>query len=454
MKKKNVRQLAFDALLKIEYEQAYSNLSIHHTIERGWLNEKDSRLFTELVYGTVQRKLTLDYYLSHFLTRKMKKKDEWIIPLLRMALYQMVYLEKIPEHAIVFETVQIAKKKGHKGLASLVNGVLRSIQRKGLPDIDKIEDDIKRLSVKYSHPEWLVSTWIRQYGLETAEKICEMNLQRPKVTARVNIRKTNRTDLLSMLEKEGVAAEESRLSLDGIVIQEGNVVQTEAYQKGLLTIQDESSMLVGRAVNPEKGETILDCCAAPGGKTTHLAELMNCEGTIVALDVHEHKLSLIQQQLERLQLSNVSLYALDARRVRSKFPDESFDRILVDAPCTGFGVIRRKPDIKWKKTEQDVMEMSRIQLEILEAVSPLLKKGGTLVYSTCTLDKRENEQVIETFLNRHDDFVRDESLAERLPDELLPYMGDKRGEIQILPQYFSSDGFFIAAMRKKVGKIE
>lgn len=257
-----------------------------------------------------------------------------------------------------------------------------------------------------------------------------------------------------MLEKEGVAAEESRLSLDGIVIQEGNVVQTEAYQKGLLTIQDESSMLVGRAVNPEKGETILDCCAAPGGKTTHLAELMNCEGTIVALDVHEHKLSLIQQQLERLQLSNVSLYALDARQVRSKFPDESFDRILVDAPCTGFGVIRRKPDIKWKKTEQDVMEMSRIQLEILEAVSPLLKKGGTLVYSTCTLDKRENEQVIETFLNRHDDFVRDESLAERLPDELLPYMGDKRGEIQILPQYFSSDGFFIAAMRKKVGKIE
>lgn len=452
MTKKNVRQLAFEALLKIEYEQAYSNLLIHHTIERGLLNEKDSRLFTELVYGTVQRKLTLDYYLSHFLTRKMKKKDEWIIPLLRMALYQMIFLEKIPEHAIVYETVQIAKKKGHQGLANLVNGVLRNIQRRGLPSIDAIPDRIKRLSVKYSHPEWLVSTWIRQYGIETTEKICETNLKRPKVTARVNLRKTNRTALLSMLKKEGVLAEESQLSMDGIVIQAGNLVQTEAFQQGLLTIQDESSMLVGRAVNPQKGETILDCCAAPGGKTTHLAELMNGEGTIVALDVHEHKLNLIQQQLERLQLSNVSLHVLDARNVRSKFSDESFDRILVDAPCTGFGVIRRKPDIKWKKTEQDVIEMSRIQLEILEAVAPLLKKGGTLIYSTCTLDKRENEQVIETFLNKHADFVRDEALAERLPKQLLPYI-EKRGEIQILPQYFSSDGFFIAAMRKKVGKI-
>jgi 16S rRNA (cytosine967-C5)-methyltransferase len=307
--------------------------------------------------------------------------------------------------------------------------------------------------VKHSHPEWLVSTWIHQYGIETTEKICETNLKRPKVTARVNIRKTNRTDLISMLKKEGVIAEESQLSMDGIVIQEGNLVQTGAFQQGLVTIQDESSMLVGRAVNPQKGETILDCCAAPGGKTTHLAELMNCEGKIVALDVHEHKLSLIQQQLERLHLSNVSLYVLDARHARSKFSDESFDRILVDAPCTGFGVIRRKPDIKWKKTGQDVIEMSRIQLEILEAVSPLLKKGGTLIYSTCTLDKRENEQLIETFLSKHEDFVRDEALSERLPKILLPYMEKKRGEIQILPQYFSSDGFFIAAIRKKVGKI-
>lgn len=449
MKKKNVRQLAFDALLKIEYEQAYSNLLVHHAIERGLLNAKDSRLFTELVYGTVQRKRTLDYYLSHFLTKKIKKKDQWVIPLLRMALYQMIFLEKIPSHAIVYETVQIAKNKGHQGLASLVNGILRSVQRRGLPNIDTIEDDTTRLSVKYSHPEWLVSAWIDQYGIETTEKICETNLQRPKVTARVNIQKTNRTDLLQMLEKEGIIAEESQLSTDGIVIHEGNVIQTAAYEKGFFTIQDESSMLVGRAVNPQRGETVLDCCAAPGGKTTHLAELINCEGKIVALDVHEHKLNLIRQQIERLELSNVSLHAIDAREARKKFADESFDRILVDAPCTGLGVIRRKPDIKWKKTERDVIEMSRIQLEILEAVAPLLKKGGTLVYSTCTIDKRENEQVIETFISKHEDFVRDETLAEKLPKKLSPYMKNKRGEIQILPHYFSSDGFFIAALRKK-----
>src|SRR5690606_38292595 len=192
-----------------------------------------------------------------------------------------------------------------------------------------------------------------------------------------------------------------------------------------------------RAVNPQRGETDLDCCAAPGGKTTHLTELMNNEGKIVALYIHEHKLNLIQQQLERLETSNVSLYSLDARQARTKYSEESFDRILVDAPCTGFGVIRRKPDIKWKKTERDVVEMSRIQLEILEAVAPLLKKGGTLVYSTCTIDKRENEQVIETFISKHEDFVRDETLAEKLPKKLSPYMKNKRGEIQILPHYFS-----------------
>lgn len=449
MNKKNVRQLAFETLLKIEYEEAYSHLLIHHVINRGLLNEKDSRLFTEIVYGTVQRKNTLDYYISHFVTRKIKRKDEWVIPLLRMALYQMIYLEKIPAHAVVFETVQIAKRKGHQGIASLVNGVLRNVQRQGLPQIDEIRDTIKRFSVKYSHPEWLVSEWIDQYGIETAEKICQTNLKRPQVTARVNIRKTSRSDIVLQLESEGVIAEKSHLSVDGVVIQAGNLVQTEAFKQGLVTIQDESSMLVGRAVNPQKGETILDCCAAPGGKTTHLAELMNCEGEIVALDIHEHKLNLIQQQVERLQLSNITLHRLDARKARSKFSDESFDRILVDAPCTGFGVIRRKPDIKWKKTENDVAEMRRIQLDILEAVAPLLKKGGTLVYSTCTIERRENEQVIETFLNKHPQFFRDEHLPERLPKKLSPYMKNRQGELQILPHYFSSDGFFIAALRKK-----
>lgn len=449
MKTNNVRNLAFETLLKIEYQGAFSNISINRVMNQGLLNEKDARLFAEIVYGTVQRKNTLDYYISYFLTQKIKKKDEWVISLLRMSLYQMIFLEKIPEHAIIYEAVEIAKTKGHRGIASLVNGVLRTVQRKGIPNVDLIEDIVKRFSLKYSHPAWLISHWINEYGIEITEKICRANLQRPKVTARVNIRKTTVPKVISLLEREGVFAEESKLSMDGIVIQEGNLFQTEVFHQGFITVQDESSMLVGRAVNPQKGEVILDCCAAPGGKTTHLAELMNNEGEIIALDIYEHKINLIKQQLKRLQLSIVKPQRLDARDARNKFSEELFDRILVDAPCTGFGVLRRKPDIKWKRNEKDVVHMSRVQLQILESVAPLLKKGGTLIYSTCTLEKRENEQVIEQFLEKHHQFFRDQNLSLRLPNKLSPYMQNKQGEVQIFPHYFHSDGFFIAALKKK-----
>lgn len=449
MKTKNVREVAFEVLLKIENEEAYSNLLVNSVIKQRTVNEKDIGLFTEIVYGTVQRKKTLDFFLTQFLLKKVKKKDEWVLTLLRMSLYQMVYLERIPDRAIIYEAVQIAKKRGHRGLASMVNGILRNVQRKGLPAFDTIQDKVEQLSVTYSHPTWLVAQWIKQYGMDTTKNICEANLERPHVTARVNAIETSVAEVIERLETEGVLAQQGKLSIDAIEVRDGNLFETDVFKRGLVTVQDESSMLVGRAVNPQKGEIVLDCCAAPGGKTTHLAELMNDEGEIIALDIHEHKVSLIEQQIERLQLSNVKTQVLDAREAYRNFPNESFDRILVDAPCTGFGVLRRKPDIKWTKTEQDVVEMSRIQQQILDSVAPLLKKGGTLIYSTCTIEARENEQIIHTFLKKHTDFIRDDRLCERLPKKLSPYSEAERGEVQILPHYFQSDGFFIAALRKK-----
>lgn len=449
METKNVRHLALETLLKIENEEAYSNLLVNSVINEGTLNTKDIGLFTEIVYGTIKRRKTLNFILNSFLLKKIKKKDKWVVTLLRMSLYQMVYLERIPDRAIIFEAVQIAKKRGHPGIANMVNGILRNVQRKGIPDFRKIQDPVEQLAVKYSHPEWLVAQWTEQYGLEMTENICQANLERPLVTARVNRLKATVPEVISLLEKEGIIASKGKLSSDAIEVIKGNLFQTNIFKQGYVTVQDESSMLVARAVDPQEGEVILDSCAAPGGKTTHLAELMGNEGKIVALDIHKHKVGLIHQQIERLQINTITTDVIDAREAYKTFPKESFDRILVDAPCTGFGVLRRKPDIKWAKEEQDVIEMSNIQQQILQSVAPLLKKNGTLVYSTCTIDERENEQIIEKFLMKNKDFYRDEQLIERLPEKLSPYSKTGRGEVQILPHYFQSDGFFIAALRKK-----
>lgn len=219
-------------------------------------------------------------------------------------------------------------------------------------------------------------------------------------------------------------------------------------KKDFLSIQDESSMLVARALEPDEGDVVLDSCAAPGGKTTHIAERLKGTGQVMSLDLHAHKVRLIKQQAERLGLGNVETKALDARKVQEHFANETFDKILVDAPCSGFGVIRRKPDIKLGKDKGDSERLSTIQLAILEKIAPLLKQGGRLVYSTCTIEKIENEQVIERFLQEHPEFEWDTTIKERMPEKLSPYIDE--GQVQILPHYFATDGFYIACLRKKV----
>ena len=285
-------------------------------------------------------------------------------------------------------------------------------------------------------------------GYEETKKMCEINLKPPVQTARVNISRTTVDELLHQLENDGYSVSKGDLSLDSIKSTSGNLVHSTAFKQGLLTIQDESSMLVARALGVSINEKILDSCAAPGGKTTHIAELLNNTGQVVSLDLHEHKVRLIDQQVERLQLSNVTTKALDSRKVKEHFVEESFDKILVDAPCSGFGVIRRKPDIKFAKKESDIENLARIQLSILQAVSPLLKKGGILVYSTCTIDREENADIIEKFLSENKDFSYDHSIKGRLPERVQPYIED--GQIQIYPQYFETDGFYIASLKKQV----
>ncbi|WP_027408183.1 16S rRNA (cytosine(967)-C(5))-methyltransferase RsmB [Anoxybacteroides tepidamans] len=447
MKTKNVREVALEALLAIEEQEAYSNLQLNQMIRASRLSEKDTGLLTEIVYGTIQRRDTLDYYLRPFL-EKARKLQKWVQMLLRLSLYQMLYLDRIPDRAVIFEAVEIAKKRGHRGVASMVNGVLRAIQRQGVPSIDDIADDIERLSVQTSHPYWLVKRWVDQYGFEETEKMCEANLQAPKQTARVNTARTTVEEVIKMLSQEGVEVARGEIAPEAIQAKKGNLAHTKAFEQGYITIQDESSMLVTRALHPMEHERVLDSCAAPGGKSTHIAERMNGTGQVISLDIHEHKVKLIEEQAKRLHLPNIAAHVLDSRRASSRFAEESFDKILVDAPCSGFGVIRRKPDIKYAKTEADLPALASLQLEILTKVAPLLRKGGTLVYSTCTIDRDENEAVVTEFLRRHPEFAPDNTLAARLPEKVRPYVAN--GQLRLLPHYFGSDGFFIASLRKKV----
>ncbi|MGM0873619.1 MAG: 16S rRNA (cytosine(967)-C(5))-methyltransferase RsmB [Bacillota bacterium] len=445
-KQTNVRDVAVETLLQIEKNQAYSNLLLNSMIKKHQVSEKDIGLLTEIVYGTLQRRETLDYFLAGFL-KKAKKIEAWVQILLRISIYQMVYLDRVPERAVLFEAVEIAKKRGHKGIASFVNGVLRSIQREGIPELDNLLDRVERLSIKTSHPKWLVEKWIKQFGYEETNKMCEANLMPPSQTARVNQTKTTVDELFHDLTNKGIAVEHGELSEDAIKSMKGNLALTNAFSEGFLTIQDESSMLVARVLNPQSGEMVLDACAAPGGKSTHIAERMKGTGTVHSIDLHEHKVKLIKQQADRLDLQNIIPEALDSRKASERFEKESFDRILVDAPCSGFGVIRRKPDIKYTKTQDDVLKLAKLQNNILQAVAPLLKKDGVLVYSTCTIDQEENSDVIHTFLEKHPEFERDDTVKERLPEKLHRYFNN--GEIQLLPHYFGTDGFYIACLRKK-----
>lgn len=445
MQKKNVREAALDILLQIEKNQAYSNLLLNQTIKREKLNEKDVGLLTEIVYGTLQRKNTLDYYLKSFVKGGLKKLDQWVLVLLRLSLYQMVYLDRVPERAIVHEAVEIAKKKGHKGISAMVNGTLRSIIREGVPSFDTLKDPHEKLSLQLSHPIWLIERWLEQFGLERTKAICEINLVPPTVTARVNqVVMKDKNELIKLLASEGVKVEEGDLSPDALKIVQGTLPNTKLFKDGYLSIQDESSMLVARALNPQPGMRVLDSCAAPGGKTTHLAEVMNNQGEIYALDLHDHKVKLIDEQASRLKLSIIKTKATDSRKAGDVFQKGSFDCILVDAPCIGLGVIRRKPDIKWQKQIEDVEKITEIQKAILEAVAPLLKQGGRLVYSTCTIDSLENELVVKNFLEHNRDFQVDLSLKERLPQKTQSFCKD--GMVQLLPSDFGTDGFFIASM--------
>ena len=438
----NVRHIALQLLIRIEKEGGFSHLLISQTVEKEKIAPIDENLLTEIVYGTMENKLLLDFYLNPFI-QKQKNVTDWVHTLLRMSIFQLIHLDKVPAYAIINEAVDIAKAKGHRGIASFVNGVLRNVQRKGVRNVASIEDPLERLSVETSHPLWLVKLWNDSYGFDQTKQICETNRTRKPVTVRVNPLKATRKEVIAMLEGEGLKVVPSSIVDNGLIIEQGNILKTNVMTDGYVTIQDVSSILAAVMLQTEPQMDVLDACSAPGGKATCIAEEMGNTGTIYAHDLHQNKLNLIKGHANRLGLTNMKVQQQDARNIQVIHEPESFDRILVDAPCTGFGVIRSKPDIKYNKSLEDMKRLQSIQLDILQEVAPLLKKNGKLVYSTCTINPIENEEVIKQFLHDHPSYEIDPEFLQTISDDLYKHAIRSEYGMQLFPQTFNSDGFFM-----------
>ncbi|MBK3297537.1 16S rRNA (cytosine(967)-C(5))-methyltransferase RsmB [Streptococcus oralis] len=432
-KVETARSLALAVLEDVLVNQAYSNIALNKHLKGSQLSVADKGLVTEIVYGTVARKLTLEWYLSHFIEDR-DKLDNWLYILLLLSAYQLRYLDKVPNHAVVNEAVELAKLR-KKGSEKLVNAVLRRILREGWPDIDSIKRKNKRDSIAYSLPVWLVSKLKEEYGEERAQAIFDSLLVRNKASIRV-------TDLSRKEEIKAVLeASDSPLAASGLVKEQGHFAGHDLFSEGAITIQDESSQLVAPTLDLQGDEQVLDACAAPGGKTAHMASYLT-SGKVTALDLYDHKLDLIQENAERLGVAEqVQTQKLDARKVHEFFEKDSFDKILVDAPCSGIGLLRRKPDIKYNKETADFMSLQEIQLEILGSVCQTLRKGGIITYSTCTIVSEENFQVVEAFLESHPEFEQ-----VKLEHECKDILKD--GCILITPELYGSDGFFISQFRK------
>ncbi len=423
----NNRKTAYQTLLDVESKKAYSNIALNHKIA---VNKPSTPAFVrELVYGVLERKLTLDYYIDQLLTEGIDSLKTPEITILRMGIYQLGYMEKVPEYAAVSESVDLAKKYC-KGRAGLINGVLREYQNKKiyltLPARD--EDEVKYLSIKYSYAPWIIELWLKYYNMSFVEQLLEAGNQTPPLTVRANWLKIRKEDLKKAFRERGFEVEDGKLAQNALNVKGSKVLDSELYRYGLFTPQDESSMLVSEKIGVKQGDLVMDVCAAPGGKTTAIAERMNNTGKIIASDIYRRKLDLVDKEAKRLGITNIETRSWDATRVDSTMVKKA-DRVLVDAPCSGLGVVRRKPEIKYRELSEDIMMMPKKQADILSASSSYVKPGGTLVYSTCTINPEENEKIIDQFLKRNRDF-------EKVERTLL------------LPNVNGTDGFFICVMKR------
>lgn len=441
----NPRKIALNILVDIEKNAAFSNITINKYLKKNKVSSLDRRFISQLVYGVLENKQYLDYIVRNLSKTKINKIQIEILNILRLGLYQIIFLEKIPESAAVNESVKLAKKVNFR-LSGFVNGILRSFLReRDSIKLPKYEDNpVEHLSLKYSHPEWLVNKWVDDYGIDFTKELLEANNQVPNLTIRTNTLRATRDELIDELNRDGVVCQRGEITPEAIIIQsmKEGLDNLKPFNNGLFQVQDESSMLVSHVLKPREGQFILDVCSAPGGKSTHIAQLMNNKGKILSRDIHEHKLDLIKENCERLGISIVNTEKFNALKL-DKGLLSSADKVLVDAPCSGFGIIRRKPEIRYFKEYKHIIELSKMQIKMLSMSSKYVKNGGELLYSTCTIQDEENENVIKEFLRQNDNFALMD-VNSYLPESLH----SKKEYLQLYPNITNTDGFFICKMKR------
>ncbi|MGN0468148.1 MAG: 16S rRNA (cytosine(967)-C(5))-methyltransferase RsmB [Acutalibacteraceae bacterium] len=432
---KNARQTAYEILFRIEKNGAYSNLLLDELLKTTKSDARNSAFVSALVYGTVERKITLDYALSLYLSKPIKKLKQEVLTIMRMGAYQIFFMDKVPESAAVNESVKLAKKNKSNYAASLINAVLRKCAANGLVYPDEKSEDY--LSVRYSCPGWLIHKWTHEYGKENTEELLKASVGKAETIIRVNTLRTDEATLKKILTEQGVVCESGyapnslKISLSG-----KEITKLPAFCDGLFHVQDTASQLCAVALGAKSGETVFDLCAAPGGKSFTIAENMNNCGKVLSFDLYAQRAELIAKGAKRLGIDIITAQSGDA----SEFNEQIglADKVLCDVPCSGLGIIRRKPEIKYK-TQESLGGLPEIQLKILKNGARYVKKGGRLVYSTCTLSKAENEEVCLAFLKDYADFYPIKPL-EKISDENF---------VTLMPHKNNSDGFFVAAFERK-----
>ena len=441
------RNLAVKVLYKIDEEKSYSNIVLDEVLNsnREKLTNKDIGFISELVYGVTTWRLTLDTIIQKYSKIKLKKIAPIVKNILRIGAYQILYLDKIPKSAAVNESVNLCKKYSVKS-TGFVNAILRKIDKKDLDELNNIKNDIERISKLASMPEWIVKKLMSELGIEKAQEVCINSNIKPKMSVRVNKLKITKEELIKKLKENDIETEDGILD-DFIYLNSvKNITNLEEYKEGLFTMQDEAAALTALVLNPKENDNILDCCSAPGGKTTYLSELINNNGKITAWDLYENRLKLVNQNEKRLGINIIDTQTNDATKLKDK-DIEKYDKVLLDVPCLGLGVMRRKPDIKWQREEKDVENISKIQLEILEVCSKYVKKGGKLLYSTCSILKEENEDIIEKFLKNNNEFKIISPDNNKL-NEFRENIENQR-YIKLYPNN-KNDGFFICLLEKNI----
>jgi len=435
----NEREAAVSTLLKTAQSRGYSNIELDAAIKKFGFSGVERAFFTALFYGVIERKITLDYIISALSSRSISDIDIKVLTILETGLYQLRYMDKVPESAAVNESVKLCTRfYAPKNSGAFVNAVLREYIRKNgeIPFPDRKKDYIKYLSVSYSVPEWICRLWHGDYG-DNAEKLLDALSRAPKMTLRANTLKTTPDGLISALAEQGVEARRTKYAPHGVKLRSSAPTEKLDSLSDLFIVQDEASQIAVELLGAKAGDTVIDCCACPGGKSVGAALTMQNKGAIYAFDLHKNKLGLIDRAAEKLGITVIKTDVQDATKPREDMPKA--DRIICDVPCSGLGVIAKKPDIRYKSPD-DIKDLPALQLKILCTNAAYLGSGGDIIYSTCTLNKRENADVVNAFLKENGDF------------SLVPFeIGTQKtsGMWEFYPHVHGTDGFFVAKMHKK-----